>query len=130
MGGICVSVAAFLHFPGSFLSFVPLVARNESVRTGGFRGPFPLEVCVRRIAKCLEAGLDDAVGLQGGDGDVGDPQDDEDSGGDGLDGLGPAELAADGGGAATEEDEDGDQGLGTEHGDGETQAAEGRGSVE
>ena len=70
----------------------------------------------------LESGVDDAVGLHGGDGDVGEPEAAEDAGGDGLDGLGAAQLAADGGGAPQEQDQNGDTSLGTENGHGETQA--------
>lgn len=73
----------------------------------------------------LETGLDDFVGLEGGDHDVEDPEEDEDSGGDGLDVLGTSQLTTDGGAAAGEEDGDGDQGLNTEDGDGESQAADG-----
>ena len=44
----------------------------------------------------LESGIDDLVGLQGGDHDISDPQAAEDAGSDGLDGLGTSEFASDG----------------------------------
>lgn len=76
------------------------------------------------VASCLslEVDLDDAVGLHGGDGDVGDPEGHEDEGGHPLYGRGAAQLAADGGVAPDEQDQDGDQGLRAEQGHGEAQA--------
>jgi len=70
----------------------------------------------------LKTGLDDFVSLESGDHDVEDPEEDEDGSGDGLDVLRAAQLAADGGAAAHEEDGDGDQSFDTEHRHGETQA--------
>ena len=76
----------------------------------------------RRPSAGLEARVDHAVGLQGGDENVEDPEEHKDAGGDGLDGLGPAQLASDGGTPPREEDEDCQEGLDTEHSHGEAQA--------
>ena len=70
----------------------------------------------------LESGIDDTIGLHGGDGNIEDPEEDKDAGGDGLVDLGASELSAHGGVSPGNEDEDGEAGLDTEHGHGESQA--------
>ena len=70
----------------------------------------------------LESGIDDTVGLHGGDGDIEAPEEDKDAGGNGLVDLGATELSAHGGMSPGNEDEDGEAGLDTEHGHGESQA--------
>ena len=79
------------------------------------------------LTSTLEPGVDDLVGLQGGDHDEGDPEEDEDAGGDGLDAPGAAELAAHRRVAPQQQDEDGDQGLRAEQRHGEAQAANRKG---
>jgi len=71
----------------------------------------------------LEAGVDDLVGLHGGDEDVADPEEDEDARGDGLDALGASELAADRRVAPSQKDQNGAHSLATEERHGEAQAA-------
>ena len=78
----------------------------------------------------LESGIDDTVGLHGGDGDIEAPEEDKDCSGDGLDGLGAAQLSANSRMSPGHEDEDGEAGLNTEHGHGEAQAGKWRILVE
>jgi len=73
----------------------------------------------------LKSGIDDTVGLHGGDGDIEAPEEDKDCRGDGLDGLGAAQLSANSRMSPGHEDEDGEAGLNTEHGHGEAQASNG-----
>jgi hypothetical protein len=70
----------------------------------------------------LETGLDDFVSLECGDHDVEDPEEDEDGRGNGLDVLGSSQFTPNGRTTAKEQDENGDQGFNTEHGDRESQA--------
>jgi len=73
----------------------------------------------------LKSGIDDTIGLHGGDGDIEAPEEDKDCRGDGLDGLGAAQLSANSRMSPGHEDEDGEAGLNTEHGHGEAQASGG-----
>ena len=71
----------------------------------------------------LESGVDDAVGLHGGDGDIEHPEEDESWWWDGLEELGSSQLSTNGRMSSDEKDEDGEQSLNTEHGHREAQAA-------
>ena len=70
----------------------------------------------------LETGIDDFVGLQGGDEHVEDPEANEDGRSDGLDGFGAAQLASDSRVTTEHQDNDSEQSLNTEYRDGEAQA--------
>ena len=70
----------------------------------------------------LESRIDDAIGLHGGDGNVEHPEEDEDSWRDCLEELGSSQLTTNGGMPSGDQDKDGETGLNTENGNGETQA--------
>ena len=74
----------------------------------------------------LEARVDDTVGFHGRHHDIGDPEQYKDARGDGLDSLGTTQLAADCGVPSCQQNQDGDQSLGTENGHRETQAVKTR----
>ena len=71
----------------------------------------------------LESGVDHAVGLHGGDGDVEHPEEDECWWWDGLEELGSTQLSTNGRMSSGKKDKDGKQSLNTEHGHREAQAA-------
>ena len=70
----------------------------------------------------LEARVNDAVGLHGGDGDIEAPEEDKDTRGNSLKGLRTSELSAHSRVSPGHEDQDGEAGLDTEHSHREAQA--------
>lgn len=73
----------------------------------------------------LEARVNDAVGLHGGDGDIEAPEEDKDTRGNSLKGLRTSELSAHSRVSPGHEDQDGEAGLDTEHSHREAQASDG-----
>lgn len=70
----------------------------------------------------LEARVNDAVGLHGGDGDIEAPEEDKDTRGNSLKGLRTSELSAHSRVSPGHKDQDGEAGLDTEHSHREAQA--------
>ena len=122
----CLLHLPFLFRVSKFFLMPPPPGKRPPCLSNLFRRSFPKTRSVIRYLFSLESGVDDLVGLEGGDHDVEEPEADEDAGRDRLDGLGAAELAAHRRVAPEQQDEDGDQGLGTEHSHGEAQAEKGK----
>ena len=70
----------------------------------------------------LKSGIDDTIGLHGGDGDIEAPEEDKDTRGNSLKGLRTSELSAHSRVSPGHEDQDGEAGLDTEHSHREAQA--------